>query len=216
MKRALSLTIAAATLGAIIGCQSAYYGTMERFGVHKRDILVDKIDDARDDQEEAKEQFKTALERFGEVVAFDGGELKSIYNRLQAELDRSAARAKDVRQSISKVEDVSTALFKEWEKEIGLYSSNSLRRESTRKLDETRNSYDQLIRAMKRAEASLEPVLIAFRDQVLFLKHNLNSQAISSLQDELVVIESDVTRLVQEMETSIAEADAFIKQLSIQ
>jgi hypothetical protein len=187
---------------------------MERLGVHKRDILVDRIEDARDDQNEAKEQIKTAMERFTEVVEFDGGELKKTYNRLQTELDRSEASAMDVRKSIAKVEDVSEALFKEWEKEIELYSNDTLRRESTRTLDDTRSRYAELIRAMKRAESSLEPVLVAFRDQVLFLKHNLNSQAILSLQSELVAIESGVERLVQQMEISIAEANTFIQQMS--
>ena len=37
-------------------CQKAYYSTMEKFGVHKRDIMVDRVGEARDSQEEAKEQ----------------------------------------------------------------------------------------------------------------------------------------------------------------
>ena len=186
---------------------------MERIGFHKREILVERIEDARDDQEDAKEQFKSALEEFTEAVGFEGGELKSVYDKLQRELDRSEARAKDVRRSISKVEEVSRALFKEWEQELELYGSEELRRESARKLQDTRARYGQLMRAMRRAESSLDPVLVTFRDQVLFLKHNLNAQAIASLQNKLDSVQSDVARLIQEMESSIAEADAFIGQM---
>jgi hypothetical protein len=46
----------------LAGCQTAYYKTMEKFGYHKRDILVDRVKDAKETQEEAKEQFKSALE----------------------------------------------------------------------------------------------------------------------------------------------------------
>ncbi len=204
-----------ALVAAVIlsGCQTAYYGAMESIGFHKRDILVERIEDARDDQEAAKEQFKSALEEFTEAVGFEGGELKSVYDKLQRELDRSEARAKDVRRSISKVEEVSRALFKEWEQELELYGSEELRRESARKLQDTRARYGQLMRAMRRAESSLDPVLVTFRDQVLFLKHNLNAQAIASLQNKLDSVQSDVARLIQEMESSIAEADAFIGQM---
>jgi hypothetical protein len=63
---------------------------------------------------------------------------------------------------------------------------------------------------MKRAESKIAPVLSAFRDQVLFLKHNLNAQAVASLREELVSVEADIASLIKEMEASIAEADAFI------
>ena len=59
------------------------------------------------------------------------------------------------------------------------------------------------------------PVLAAFRDQVLFIKHNLNMQAISSLQQENVLIEQDVAALIQEMESSIREAEQFIQALQV-
>ena len=66
---------------------------------------------------------------------------------------------------------------------------------------------------MKRAERKIDPVLSAFQDQVLYLKHNLNAQAIASLQSELASIEIDVARLIKEMEASIKEADSFIRTM---
>ena len=59
----------------------------------------------------------------------------------------------------------------------------------------------------------MAPPLAAFRDQVTFLKHNLNAQAIASLETQVVSIETDVKKLVADMEASIAEADSFIKTL---
>ena len=57
------------------------------------------------------------------------------------------------------------------------------------------------------------PVLAVFHDRVLFLKHNLNARAIASLGGETDDIEADVSDLIAEMERSIAEADAFIKEM---
>lgn len=197
----------------IVGCQKTYYATMEKFGVHKRDILIDRVEDARDSQEDAKEQFKSALERFRALVDFEGGDLEDKYNELQSVLDESEERAEAVRNRIDSVEDVAEALFEEWESELKLYASASLRRSSEKKLAQTRKSYAQLIGAMKRAESKIEPVLTPLRDQVLFLKHNLNARAIASLQEELVSVEADVSTLIEELETAIAEANAFIGEL---
>ena len=192
-------------------CQKAYYSTMEKFGVHKRDIMVDRVEEARDSQEEAKEQFQSALEKFNQVLNFKGGKLEDKYKTLQAEYDKSETRAQEVKDRIDAVEDVSEALFDEWEDELDQYSNKSLRRDSEKKLERTRRQYEQLIKAMRRAEAKIDPVLNAFRDQVLYLKHNLNAQAIASLQSELVAVESDIAVLIKEMEKSIGEADSFIK-----
>jgi len=200
-------------LVALTGCQTAYYGTMEKFGIHKRDILVDRIEVARDEQEEAKEQFRSALEQFSEVFNFDGGDLEKEYNRLNDALSRSEAKAKSVNDSIDKVEDVAKALFKEWEQELTQYNNAEFKRESERQLSETKTRYTQVIGAMRRAESKIEPVLVPFRDQVLFLKHNLNARAIASLQNELESIESDVAALIREMEQSINEANAFIQSM---
>lgn len=198
----------------LAGCQSVYYGTMEKLGYPKREILVDRVEDARNAQEDAKNQFRSALEKFSAVVDFKGGELGEWYNRLDSEYQRCESKAKAVHNRIADVEDVSKALFQEWQAELNQYTNQDLRTASERKLSETRRRYHQLIQAMKRAEKKIEPVLSAFRDQVLFLKHNLNAQAIASLQKELSTIEVDVTALIKDMEASIAEADRFIKTMT--
>ncbi len=190
-----------------------YYAAAEQVGIHKRDIMVDRVEDARDDQAKAKEQFQTALEKFQSVVTVEGGELEKKYNQLKSELTRCESRAKAVKDRIASIEDVSEALFKEWEKELEQYHNPELRRASERQLQTTRVNYTSLLDAMRRAERKMEPVLSAFQDQVLYLKHNLNAQAIASLQGTAVSLETDVAALVKEMEASIAEADEFISTL---
>ena len=209
-----SVILAVAAVLLLAGCQSAYYQTMEKFGVHKRDLMVSRVEKARDAQEEAKDQFKSALDRFSAVLQIDGGALKQKYDQLNAELQRSEAKSKAVRERIASVEEVAEALFDEWSAELKQYTNKGMQRTSKQKLTETRRQYRQLISAMKRAEQKIKPVLSAFRDQVLFLKHNLNAQAIASLQSELVSVESNVASLIKEMEASIKEADKFIGAMS--
>lgn len=211
MRRTASLVFAALLL--LSGCQSTYYAAMEKVGVHKRDILVDRVEEARDAQLDAKEQFRDALERYRSVVQVNGGELEARYDALNSEYLASEESAKAVRQRIKAVEDVAEALFDEWEAELAQYSNASLRSTSARELARTRQDYRTLIQRMQAAERRIEPVLSVLRDQVLFLKHNLNAQAIASLQSELGRVEGDVSSLIREMEAAIREADAFIGRM---
>lgn len=210
IKNRLKWVTATGIIFLMFGCESTYYKAMETIGYHKRDIMVDRVQDARDAQEEAKEQFESALEKFSSVVGFRGGDLEEKYNQLKGEYEESVTKADAVRNRIAAVEDVAEDLFAEWQQELTQYTNSKLKQSSALKLRETKSKYAQLIAAMKRAEKKMDPVLSAFQDQVLYLKHNLNAQAIASLQSQLASIETDVARLIKEMEASIKEADAFI------
>ncbi len=209
LQRFLLLTIIVFTAG----CSSIYYSALDSVGLHLRDIMVHRVENARDSQQETKEQFKSALEQFTAVTKFKGSDLQDIYNELNDEYEDSVAQAKDVRFRIDEIEDVSEALFDEWQDEIEQYSSASLKRSSQQQLRKTKNHYQQLISAMNKAESKIQPVLAVFKDQVLYLKHNLNAQAISALKGELTTIESDVSVLIAAMERSINEADQFIQTM---
>jgi hypothetical protein len=207
---ALCLPLYSLTLS---GCRSAYYKTMETFGVQKRHILVDRVEEGRDAQEEASEQFQTALESFKGVVDFEGGDLEKAYNKFNGEFEDSEESVNEVKERIASIEEVSSDLFREWQEELSTIQTESLRSQSEAMMKDTRAQYDKLIAAMKRSEAKMDPVLQTFRDNVLFIKHNLNAKAISSLSGQLTEIEGDVEGLLVDMRASIDEANAFIENM---
>ncbi len=209
----IGMSVLAVAVLAVVACSGAYYRTMEKVGIHKRDIMVDRVKAARDAQSETRQQFVTSMEQFKRVVNFKGGDLEKEYEKLAAALKRSESKAGEVRDRIRAVEDVSEALFDEWRAEMKLYSSDALRKSSRQKYDATRKKYAELIQAMKKAEAKLEPALMPLRDQVLFLKHNLNARAITGLSGEVVTVQANVDRLLEEMGAAIAQADSFISAL---
>lgn len=196
-----------------IGCSSTYYAAWEKLGYHKRDILKERVVEARDEQAAASEQFKDALTRLKEVSNFDGGNLEKAYNQLQSQFDACQKRADNVRARIRSMDTVANDLFVEWEKEIGQISNASMASTSRQQLQETRSRYAEMQSALKKAEASMDPILVQFRDYTLFLKHNLNAQAIASLKGESLNIQEEITRLIADMNASIAQADAFVKTL---
>lgn len=200
-------------LALVGGCSSAYYGAMEKVGVHKRDIMVDRVEGARNAQQEAQEQFKSALEQFDSVVKLEETDLKKAYDRLNKEYEDCVSIADTVSSRIDKVKDVSEDLFDEWQDEIGLYENKELARSSKKQLTETKKRYQEMIERMEEAEKSMEPVLTLFRDNVLFLKHNLNAQAIGSLQNEFAGLQSEIDTLISRMSEAIDSSNAFIAQM---
>lgn len=213
IRKPINLATLLLMLALLAACSSAYYKTMEGFGIEKRDILVDRVEDARDAQGDASEQFASALDQFRATVAFDGGDLEKTYDRLNAEYERCVAEADGVSTRIDDVQSVAEDLFEEWERELDQYSKAELRRASASMLNDTRSRYKQLMASMRRAESSMNPVLESFEDQVLFLKHNLNARAIGALRNELDSIERDTANLITQMQAAIAEANAFIDSM---
>ena len=200
-------------LVGLAGCETAYYGINEQFGRLKNDILVDRVEDAVDAQEDAKEEFKDALEQFESVVGVPDTELKAVYNKLNNAFEDAESKAEQVSERIDAVDDVADDLFDEWQDEIEQISSANLRRKSAAQLSASKRRASAMLKAMRRAESRMDPVLTTFRDHVLYLKHNLNAQAVASLKTELRGIEGDVGRLISEMERSIAEAQGFINAM---
>ncbi|MCC2524648.1 DUF2959 domain-containing protein [Vibrio coralliilyticus] len=198
----------------LTGCQSAYYSAMEQVGYHKRDIMVDRVEDAKQSQQDAQQEFTSALEALSALTQFDGGELETVYNQINDKYQDSEKAAQEVSDRIAAIEDVSDALFAEWQSELDLYTSTKLKRASEQKLKETQRSYNTMLSAMKRAEDKMTPVLNTLRDNTLYLKHNLNASAIGSLQGEFTNLEQDIQYAIKDMNAAIAESDKFLQKLN--
>ena len=197
----------------LAGCQSAYYAAWEKVGVEKRDILVDRVKDAKESQEDAQQQFSSALDEFSQLINFNGGKLQDVYSQLKDQFEASEDSAASVTVRIDKVESVAEALFDEWQEELEKYSNETLKRDSLRKLKDTQRRYQSLLSAMRKAESKMDPVLSALRDNVLYLKHNLNASAIGALQGEFSGIKKEINQLVSEMNKAIAESNSFISSM---
>ena len=207
------LIVIVLSIFTLTGCQSAYYSAMEQVGYHKRDIMVDRVEDAKESQQDAQEEFTSALEALSSLTNFSGGDLEDMYNQINDKYQDSEKAAQNVSDRIAAIEDVSDALFAEWQSELDLYTSESLRSSSEQKLRDTKSSYQTMLSAMKRAEKKMDPVLNTLRDNTLYLKHNLNASAVGSLQGEFMSLEKDIAYAIKQMNAAIAESDKFLAQL---
>ena len=206
----IRLLVAAIMMLGFSSCSSIYYGTMERLGKHKRHIMIDRVKATREAQADAKGQFLAALEQVTGIVAAPEAEMEKRHGHLDAALGRCESKAGALRGRISSLEDVARALFREWRSEIEDFNSDALRAASQQKYDMTLAKYSELVEAMEEAESKLEPALIPLRDQVLFMKHNLNAKAFAGLNEEQANIQTRVDLLAGALEAAISAADKFL------
>jgi len=203
-----------APLVVLAGCKSSYYKAMKTFGKEKRDILVSRVKDSKKDQQEAKEQIKTTMESFQELTGFQGGSLEKNYKKLNGEYEKAADSAQKLHNRIDSIDQVSSDLFKEWQKEIDGMENKKLKVQSAGMLRQSRLNEAAYIKSMRQTEARMMPVITAFHDQVTFLKHNLNARAIGSLKGTSAKMSTDVDVLMVSLDGSMAQADALIASLN--
>lgn len=197
----------------LTGCQNTYLSAMESAGIPKRQILVNRIEDARDAQIKARFQFSRALDRYRNALHF-GDDPQQAYATLERDYAASEKAAAAIKPRIDTVEQIADALFDEWEDELDGYASNTLRDASARELKQTRAQYSDLIGKMRTAQGRVEPALGALRDQMLFYNHSLNAKAINSVAGSYSSVQGNVQPLLLDMQRSIDGAEGFMKQLS--
>ena len=208
--RAVTFFIIAVALG---GCASAKYSALEKVGIHKRDILVDDVEDARDSQAETREHLVAAYEELNALVGHEGGKLEKQYKRLDKEVEKARDATGELDDRLRSIDRVSEDLFEEWESELELYSSQALRNDQAKKLAESRKQFRQMRERMQVARNRVDPVMAVLNDNVLYLKHSLNAQAVAALRGEAANLEADVEALIRDMQVAIDEADAFISKM---
>lgn len=209
----ITLTIVSIVITMLFGCQSTYYAMWEKMGKEKRHLLHDQVEKSKDDQKQASEDFKDALTQLKEMYGIDGGDLESMYSSLSDDYDNCTQRAEILDKRIAKIQQIARDLFAEWREEIEKIQKSEFRIQSTNKLRDTQTRFTKLEASLQTARKRMTPVLANLNDYVLFLKHNLNAQAIGSLKGEASSIETDMDRLIRDIQKSISEADAFLADI---
>ena len=76
-------------LSLLAACSTVKYEALEQVGIYKRDILVDRVEDARDSQAETKEELVEAHAELNTLIGTDGGDLEKQYRALNRKVERS-------------------------------------------------------------------------------------------------------------------------------
>lgn len=199
---------------SFVNCTKLYYSTWEAFGKQKRDLLRDQVEGLAKDQQAVNDEFKDALSKLRSLYGSPHTELAAAYDQLEGDFDDAKAKSDALSHRIDKVESIAQDLFAEWDGEIGKLKTPKYKEDSRQKLKLTRQRFAKLQTSMHKAKKDLAPVLGSLEEQVLYLKHNLNAQALGSIQGEVRAIEGDYKSLTSSMQKAISESQSFLKSLN--
>jgi tetratricopeptide (TPR) repeat protein len=192
----------------LTGCGGAYKAS----GQYKRDLLLDRIEKARQSHEQAKKQFEVVLANYSNIIDANAGDIRGEYNKLNRECKRARKITKDINRSVQDVQDVGKPLFRSWEDELSEYKNEDIRRTSEEQLEIARSNYLKLVHTMKSSESIISTVLTSLNDQVLFMSHNLNTKALSLFGKEVTSLKGKVDELVKHMQNAIKDAETFVDE----
>lgn len=204
------------TLGVALllsSCQGMYYSTMARFGIDKRDILIERLDKTSEAMSRLDQRFEEMSTAYGATIHLEGGDLPAMHKEFAKSYDRTESAATSFHSRIGDIHSVAGALFEEWKLKTGEILDPDLREQSLRNFGHAQTSYTKLVRTMREVETEIDPVLTRFRDHVVFLKLNLHRMTLSSLQETEEELLLDVEHIRELLAQAIDETAAFTEQI---
>jgi SMC interacting uncharacterized protein involved in chromosome segregation len=210
MRRIILTTIAISA--ALVGCKSTYYKAAETVGYEKREMLTDRMQDARDSQVAAKQQLQTALYTLRRVGSVPETEVADLHHDLDTEVDRASEQLDDLHEDIASVESVAQAMFDDWEDDLAKYESEDLRARSRQELQETRQNYSALIGSLRETEQKLQTVIAPLKDQVMAIEHAMKAGQAPEKSDDLDDVREKISTLIEELDDSIDRTQRFIDE----
>jgi len=195
----------------LVGCNKNYFNAMETMGYHKHGVLVARVKEARDAFQDSQKQFQGTLKELTAIANNPASDTQTLVKKLSSELDHSESTAKSVHKHVSDVEQAARGFFQDEAKKLNKEKDEAKRLQRRRDLERDRAEYFIVLKAMRRAESTLTPVLIRLRTQILYVNRNPSTKSFTYLKDNLGTLEADVTSLVREMKTAVTTCDAYIQ-----
>lgn len=194
-------------------CSTIYYNFWETLGREKRDLLKSEMLSADSSHTEVKEELEDSLHRIRSEYDFKEGSLEKTYDSLSADYEDISSRSNELSDNIDKSEDIANDLFSEWRKEALSLNKRKYRKDSLTKLKKTKISFNDTLSSMRHVEKNMRKILKQYKDQVTYIKHNLNAKVIGSLQLEMKSISSEMEKLIVQIDRSKSKAKKFISKL---
>ncbi|MFT5286018.1 MAG: hypothetical protein ACI8TQ_002186 [Planctomycetota bacterium] len=195
-------------------CQAMYLSAMETIGVDKREIMFERIEDASDAAVISSQRIDEAYQIYRGMIFEEAGDLYEAHDLLTFFLELCHDGAEDYQERIEKIQAVATPMFEEWKAESGEIHDDELRRKGRTNFTKAVTQYEQLMRAMRDVDADTTPLLNRFRDHVLFMKINLNTNAWDPLRKHDVDFANELSMLTRRMDVVQERIEKFLNTVS--
>lgn len=181
---------------------------------NKHDLLLERLEETVALQEETKQYLLEAYDVLS-GVSDDVTELDAQIETLTKTYEQSEDVATNLKKQMKAVDRLAKGLFIEWRRELRQYDNKNLRAKSAENLKKTKQQYQALYAAMKKSYQSVTPLLSLLHDNQLYLKHNRSSVAMQGFQQEVESAGTHMDSIVEDIELSIEESQAFAEVINV-
>ena len=162
---------------------------------------------------DTKVQLMKTMEVYNSLFADDADNRKKIYNNIQKEMENTEKRRGKIVEEAAKMNAEADALFKDWTNSTAAIESPDLRKRSEERLNATKASYAEIGTAAQKAGDMYGPFMKALQDQITFLGHDLNPDAVASLKPDAAKLNERADQLIRSIDDTIATSNKNIGAL---
>ena len=188
-------------------------GSAQDEGVKQVEQLIKKANAGVESINDTKLQLQKTMEAYNAVLAPDVKDRRDAYKKLQKEVATTEKKRAMVSTRNGEMNVEAGRLFKNWEGSTAAIQDPALRQRSQERLAVAKKRYSE-IQANGQGAASLyTPFMKALQDQVTYLGHDLNPEAVATLKPEADKLNAQAKELYSAIDKTTAAANNNISQL---
>ena len=182
-------------------------------GVKQVQQLVKKAGSTAEAITQAKLQFQKTMDVYNAVLADDAKDRKALYKKLQGEMETTEKRRADVLRADDEMKTDADIVFKSWADSTGAIASPDLKKRSEERLAKTKERCAQIQAAGHRVGEAYLPFMSTLKDQVTYLGHDLNAEAVASLKKDAAKVNAQAQEVTKRVDEAVATINASIGAL---
>jgi cell division septum initiation protein DivIVA len=189
-------------------------GALAQQGFRQTDRLMSRAENSARAIEDTKGELQRTLEAYNSMFDGSAKNPRRAYQISLRGVERSEKRVGDIQKRLNEMQIEADKYFADWTTSLDAIINQDLRRRSEARRDETRAGYDNIHQAALKAVAEYETFIGNFRDQLMFLGHDLNPSSISSLKEDAGKLNGEAAQLFSEADGSLTVIRTLIDNIS--
>jgi ribosomal protein S15P/S13E len=202
----ISMAFVLALVGTLGGCATTGYrhASETSSAISGAKTLTVKIQQSID----------TAVTNLQSLTSQEGIDLRQPYERLSASVNTLDAQAANLTDQARVIKARGKAYTKDWQQELGSYQSSAIRVRSAERLNQVTADFQKVSQQFEATGQSLRLLVANLKDVRLYLKTDLTSAGVTSIQDQLGDITNQATLAQQTLHSLLAELNRVGRELS--
>ena len=162
---------------------------------------------------EAKLQLERTVTGYNAILAEQAKDRRGAYKDLIKDKDNTQTKVEAVRQRVAGMEQEANTLFAAWAKNVEGITEEGLRKKSQARLDDTKKRFGDILSAGKQAREAYDPFMKQLADQITYMGHDLNPEAVASLKPDAAKLNDQATKVFARVDETMKVAREYINSL---